>query len=175
MGRNDQERDDHGRWSDGGGGGGGRSGGESTKKDWARDSSKNIAATGTKYTVKELESAATTAGKKLFGEDLIEDGEGEDVLHANMSEMKQYKGDVDDFEQSAKDEERWGENEALVATVDDFEYQFFPSTGEGKDVSNEFVHRLKPDKDGNIYIGGASGIRVIHGKNDKPKVRKDWE
>lgn len=46
--------------------------------------------------------------------------------------------------------------------VDDYEYQFYPSTGEGKDVSGERVLDLIPDTDQRIYLYEPNcGIRVI--------------
>lgn len=51
--------------------------------------------------------------------------------------------------------------------ADDFEYQFFPSTGVGKDVAGDEVQSMTPDEDGNIYLYyPEQGIRIIHTRND---------
>lgn len=126
---------------------------------------------GTKYTEAELTDAARKAGVSIFGKeatpDQVSQGERSGLVfdppdrfdHADFKELPPADGNSLDFEP-----EEEPENNAAYATVDDYEYQFFPSSGKGADVSNEWVSKLKPDVDGNIYLYDAtsSGVRVIH-------------
>lgn len=47
------------------------------------------------------------------------------------------------------------------ATVDTYDYVFFPSTGKGVDAADDFLTKKHVDKDGNIYLGGSEGVTVL--------------
>lgn len=86
---------------------------------------------------------------------------GAEVHHVNSTDVPLVTGDPllhEDPEDLA--------NDYAAGLVDDYEYQFFPSSGKGADVSNQPVKQLTPDTDGKIYLYNATdaSIRVIHPK-----------
>lgn len=120
--------------------------------------------TGVGYTTQQLLDAAEQSGTALFGAPTAE-GRGvifdrsifQQVIHSNLKDVA-----ADDPELAG--EEGDPDNPALNPYVDDFEFQFYPSTGKAVDVSGEHLSKLTPDTDGNIYLyyPGEDGIRVIH-------------
>lgn len=57
---------------------------------------------------------------------------------------------------------------------DEYEYAFHPSSGKGFDVSSTPFSNKHLDKDGNLYIGGATGVSKITGVPDNAQIKKDY-
>jgi len=80
------------------------------------------------------------------------------IVHANLNE---FPLEIDEDKLGEEEDDR------LWPMVDDFEYQFMPSSNTGVDAAGESITSLVPDVDGNIYLySSEAGIRVIHSRND---------
>jgi hypothetical protein len=98
-----------------------------------------------------LRDAAISAGQKLFGRDLTFT-EPDETRHQKLSQL--------DSEAALGADEDYGE----PPSVDTWAYAFFPSTGDGLDVSAvPWADATEDwtDSDGRIYIYQGELIRVI--------------
>lgn len=127
-----------------------------------------------KAAAKELLDSAEKAGLSIYGPpntDQTESGgsglifsrEDNTVELINIDSVIPEDTNEDDIDDTGG---------ATFYETDDFEYQFFPSTNEGRDVSGERVRSLKPDEDGKIYLYAANyGIRIIDTTNKSEEIR----
>lgn len=80
----------------------------------------------------------------------------EHIVHVNASQIvpPPYDFEEDDYQDGV---------DGSYPLVDDFEFQFHPSSNTGVDVSVDEVLSLTPDVDGCVYLYyPEQGIRVIH-------------
>jgi hypothetical protein len=126
---------------------------------------------GTKYTKNQLLDSAEKAGLSLYGprnEDFEEGGSGL-IFDREETTVELINIDSLEPEDTSPDDTEGGVTSSLA---DDFEYQFFPSTDEGRDVSTESIRGLTPDADGKIYLYTANyGVRIIDTKNSSKEIR----
>jgi hypothetical protein len=116
--------------------------------------------------VNALFQAARIAGLALYGppRDYEKDDFGgsgliwfddQHVIHVQGDQIPQPPYDDENDYQDGP--------EGSYPFVDDFEFQFHPSTSAGVDVAGDEVLSLIPDIDGNVYLYyPEQGIRVIH-------------
>ena len=105
---------------------------------------------------KQLFYIALIAGQKLFGIDPNRGLAWGNTSQIEYHDLDQYPIEVDENLLGTEEYPIWPE-------VDDYEYQFFPSTNTGKDVSGELIRDLEPDTDGKIYLYHTEcGIRIIN-------------
>jgi len=111
------------------------------------------------YSPTQLFTSARIAGEALYSSQrsglIFYDGD-QRVRHIDLEDLPTWddSGTVDtDYA------------DGMWPLVDDFEFQFHPSTNTGVDCAGDEIRGLTPDVDGNIYLYWTEGeVRVIHTK-----------